>query len=75
LLSVCLSICQVRDGSSGAPISRGTRITLHLKEDAWEYADEKKLAALIKQYSEFIAFPIKLLMQKCARHKCLSCSP
>lgn len=35
-------------------------MTLHLKEDAAEYADDKKLGALIKQYSEFIAFPIKL---------------
>ena len=41
-------------------LERGTRITLHLKPDALELADDKKLGALIKQYSEFIAFPIKL---------------
>lgn len=39
---------------------RGTRITLHLKEDAAEYADSYKLKTLLKQYSEFIAFPIQL---------------
>ena len=41
-------------------IPRGTRITLHLKEDGVEYADVKKLESLLKQYSEFISFPIKL---------------
>ncbi len=43
-----------------ADLSRGTRITLFLKEDAKELADEKKLGELIKQYSEFIQFPIRL---------------
>ena len=33
---------------------------LHLKEDAAELADPVRLARLIKQYSQFIAFPIKL---------------
>lgn len=41
-------------------LKRGTRITLFLKEDSKELADDKKLAALIKQYSEFIQFPISL---------------
>lgn len=36
------------------------RITLHLKEDATEFADSYKLKTLLKQYSEFIAFPINL---------------
>lgn len=43
-----------------ASLARGTRITLHLKPDAWEYADPARLSALIRQYSEFIAFPIQL---------------
>jgi heat shock protein beta len=45
---------------AGGDLARGTRITLHLKEDAAELADEAKLGALIKQYSEFIPFPINL---------------
>ena len=45
---------------TGEKLSRGTRITLHLKEDAHDLADDKKLGSLIKQYSEFISFPIKL---------------
>ena len=41
-------------------IKRGTRITLHLKDDANDIADPVKLGSLIKQYSEFISFPIQL---------------
>lgn len=41
-------------------MKRGTRIVLHLKEDAGDMADYKKLQQLIKQYSEFIQFPISL---------------
>lgn len=51
---------KIREDTDGEQLARGTRVTLHLKEDAAEYADDKKLGALIKQYSEFIAFPIKL---------------
>ncbi|KAI8100324.1 hypothetical protein M9435_006808 [Picochlorum sp. BPE23] len=45
-------------------IARGTRITLHLKEDAADIADAAKLSSLIKQYSEFISFPINLWTTK-----------
>lgn len=37
---------------------------MHLKEDAAEMADPVKLSRLIKQYSQFISFPIKLLSAK-----------
>ena len=50
---------QVKEDDTGDVIKRGTRVTLHLKEDAYELADEKKLTDLIKQYSEFIQFPIR----------------
>lgn len=40
--------------------SSNFRITLHLKEDAAEFADSFKLKSLLKQYSEFISFPIQL---------------
>eukprot|EP00891_Asterochloris_glomerata_P006984 jgi/Astpho2/6984/e_gw1.00107.206.1_t len=48
----------------GEPLQRGTRVTLHLKDDATDLADQKKLEDLIKQYSEFISFPIKLWKDK-----------
>ena len=45
-------------------ISRGTRIVLHLKEDMKEYLEEKTLKDLVKKHSEFIDFPISLLVEK-----------
>ncbi|WP_119679615.1 molecular chaperone HtpG [Indioceanicola profundi] len=40
---------------------RGTRITLHLKEDAAEFTDEYRLREVVKRYSDHIAVPIVLL--------------
>lgn len=37
---------------------KGTRITLHLKEDAQEFLDGHKLRQIIHTYSDHIAFPI-----------------
>ena len=42
------------------PLVRGTRITLHLKEDAEEFAEDSRLQGLVKTYSEFISFPIEV---------------
>jgi molecular chaperone HtpG len=47
-----------------APITRGTRITLYLKEDMLEYLEERRLKDLVKKHSEFIGFPIKLFVEK-----------
>ncbi|MDT8335642.1 MAG: molecular chaperone HtpG [Desulfurivibrionaceae bacterium] len=41
-------------------IHRGTRIILKLKEDAHGYADAKKIKKVVKQYSNFVSFPIKV---------------
>lgn len=45
---------------ASADLQRGTRITLRIKEDAADFLEESKIQSLIKQYSEFISFPIKL---------------
>ena len=42
---------------------RGTRITLHLKEEAEELLDAAKISSLVKTYSEFISFPIEARTQ------------
>merc|ERR1712050_748561 len=45
-------------------IGRGTRLTLHMKEDMSEYLEESRLKDLVKKHSEFIGFPIKLYIEK-----------
>src|SRR5664279_1820459 len=39
---------------------RGTRVVLHLKEDAREFADGWRLRSLVRRYSDHIAFPVRL---------------
>jgi len=41
-------------------IRRGTKIIVELKEDAHEYAEEAAIKRIIKQYSNFVSFPIKV---------------
>jgi molecular chaperone HtpG len=41
---------------------RGTAVTLHLKDEAKEYADSWRLRSLIRRYSDHISFPV--LMRK-----------
>lgn len=43
---------------------RGTTITLHLKEDETEFLSGWKLRELITRYSDHVAFPIRLPVQK-----------
>jgi len=48
----------------GDTLGRGTRVTLHLKDDAIEYVEQDKIKNLVKKYSEFIQYPIKLFVSK-----------
>jgi HSP90 family molecular chaperone len=41
-------------------IRRGTKIIVELKDDAHEFANEEKIKGIIKQYSNFVPFPIKV---------------
>merc|ERR1712072_1259327 len=45
-------------------LGRGTRVTLHLKEDAHDYLSEDKLKETAKKYSQFIQFPIYVKVMK-----------
>ena len=45
-------------------LGRGTKIVCHLKEDMKEFLEEKRLKDLIKKYSEFMNYPISLLIEK-----------
>merc|ERR1712241_1367913 len=46
------------------PLGRGTKIVLHMKEDQAEYIEEKKVKEIVKKHSQFIGYPIRLLVQK-----------
>jgi len=54
----------VTTDTEGEQLGRGTKITLHLKEDQLEYLEEKRLNELVKKHSEFISYPISLWTEK-----------
>ncbi len=41
-------------------LKRGTRIVLNLRDDSEDFASKAKIERIIKQYSNFVPFPIKL---------------
>lgn len=45
-------------------MKRGTKITMLMKEDQAEYIEEKKIKEIVKKHSQFIGYPIKLLVEK-----------
>ena len=45
-------------------MTRGTKIILQLKEDQQEFLEERKVKDLVKKHSEFIGFPIELMVEK-----------
>jgi molecular chaperone HtpG len=60
------------DGTSGftiepaseadaAKVPRGTRIVLHLKDDARSFLDEYQIERVVKTYSDHILFPVELI--------------
>ena len=48
----------------GEPLGRGTKIVLHIKEDQMEFLEERKIKEVVKKHSQFIGYPIKLLVEK-----------
>jgi len=50
--------------TTNTDFQRGTEVTLHLRDDAAEYATEKSIKELVKKHSEFIGFPISLYVTK-----------
>ncbi|KPJ17593.1 Heat shock protein 83 [Papilio machaon] len=48
----------------GEPLGRGTKIVLYIKEDLTEYLEEHKIKEIVKKHSQFIGYPIKLVVEK-----------
>ncbi|XP_041983504.1 heat shock protein 83 [Aricia agestis] len=48
----------------GEPLGRGTKIVLHVKEDLAEFMEEHKIKEIVKKHSQFIGYPIKLMVEK-----------
>uniref|UniRef100_A0AAG5D6J4 Heat shock protein 83 n=1 Tax=Anopheles atroparvus TaxID=41427 RepID=A0AAG5D6J4_ANOAO len=49
---------------AGEPMGRGTKIVLYVKEDQLEYLEEAKIKQIVTKHSQFIGYPIKLLVEK-----------
>jgi len=54
----------VEPDTSGEDLVRGTQITLYVREESHDICSHLKLQELIRQYSNFIEFPIQLWASK-----------
>jgi len=48
----------------GEPLGRGTKIILHMKEEQSDFLKERTIKDLVKKHSQFIQYPISLLITK-----------
>jgi molecular chaperone HtpG len=55
--------------------TRGTRIEIHLREDAAEFADESSLRAAVRKHSNFVSWPIHVGEEQANEGKALWLEP
>jgi len=48
----------------GEPLGRGTKIILHMKDEQTDYLKERTIKDLVKKHSQFIQYPISMLITK-----------
>lgn len=53
------------DGSASPDLTRGSKITMRLKDSCKEFADPARIKEIIKRYSSFVSFPIKVNGEVC----------
>lgn len=54
----------ISEDPRGVTLGRGTRVILHMKEDAHEFLNENKLKDILNKYSQFVNYPIFLKVKK-----------
>merc|ERR1712130_781360 len=54
----------VSEDPRGNTLGRGTSIILHMKEDAEEFLNEDELEKIVTRYSQFVNFPIHLMVSE-----------
>ncbi|CAI2354242.1 unnamed protein product [Caenorhabditis sp. 36 PRJEB53466] len=45
-------------------LTRGTKITMYIKDDQIDFLEERKIKDIVKKHSQFIGYPIKLVVEK-----------
>ena len=58
------SIREVEEEEAAPKLERGTIILLHLKDEEHSYLEETTIKNTVKQHSQFISYPIQLLVEK-----------
>jgi heat shock protein beta len=62
--SATASSFEINKDPRGNTLGRGTKVTIHLKQDSSEFSEVDKVKTLVKKYSEFINFPIYIWASK-----------
>ena len=54
----------ITEDTEGPRLGRGTSMKLFIKEDLKEFLEDKRIREIVKKHSEFISYPIQLVVTK-----------